>query len=72
MKPVVLGSTIAKQQINVAERQQFYARIDELKAALQVAYEYIEEHADVVDGPDGPEGNRAMYVCTYLTEILEK
>jgi len=47
-------------------------RIEELKAALQVAYEYIEEHVDVVDGPDGPEGNRAMYVCMYLTEILDK
>jgi hypothetical protein len=72
MKPIVLASTIASQQISVAERREFYARIDELKAAIQEACDFIEDYADVVDGPDGPEANQAMSLCTYLTEILEK
>ena len=46
------------------------ARIQELEAALQEALDFIEEHSDVVDGPDGPEPNSAMSLLCYLQTVL--
>jgi hypothetical protein len=46
------------------------ARIKELEAALQEALDFIEEHSDVVDGPDGPEPNSAMSLLCYLQTVL--
>lgn len=51
---------------------QYKARILELEAALQEAIEFIDNYADVVDGPDGPEANSAMSLNSYLIDVFGK
>lgn len=38
--------------------------------ALEAAREFIERYSDVVDGPDGPEPNKAMQIVAMIDEVL--
>ncbi len=51
---------------------QYQARIRELEAALQEAIDYIENEADVIDGPYGPEPNYALSLASDLALSLNK
>ena len=46
-------------------------RITRLEAMLQDCLIYFEERSDVVDGPDGPEPNRAMSMASAVEEVLK-
>lgn len=46
-------------------------RIESLKGALAEALEFVEDHEDVTDGPDGePQANRAMQLAQTLRASL--
>ena len=45
--------------------------VTKLKAALEVAMEYIADQVDVIDGPEGgPRPNKAMQAIAEINEIL--
>jgi hypothetical protein len=49
------------------------ASAPDLLDALRDALEFIEDHADVSDGPDGsPRPNRAMQLCEPIRAALAK
>jgi len=58
-------------EIHMTEAQ-YQARIRELEAALQEAIDYIENEADVIDGPYGPEPNYALSLASDLALSLNK
>ncbi len=50
-----------------------FSQAPALLDALQDALEFIDDHADVVDGPDGEQlPNRAMSLAQELREVLAK
>ena len=55
----------------VAELSHDNKKLYELMSALQEAIDFIDQHSDTVDGPDGPEANAAMSLVTHLTNVLE-
>lgn len=49
------------------------AAAPELLALLREALEFVEDHADVTDGPDGqPQPNRAMSLAQILSTAIAK
>lgn len=48
----------------------FFCCDAETVEALEAAREFIERFTDVVDGPNGPEPNRAMQIVTMIDEVL--
>jgi hypothetical protein len=50
---------------------QMKARIRSLEAALEEAIEFIENEADMVEGPDGDEPNEALSKASALQAVLD-
>jgi hypothetical protein len=65
-------------QIVASLRQRFpeggaTPQVPDMRDALLEALEFIEDHADVSDGPDGsPRPNRAMQLCEPIRAALAK
>lgn len=45
--------------------------MEDLIAALQSAWDFIDRYAEVEDGPYGPEPNAAMSLAMYIADVLD-
>jgi len=60
---------LLKSCVKLMEEQK--TRILQLEGMLEDCLDYFEDRSDTIDGPDGPEPNRAMTMATAIKHTLE-
>lgn len=46
-------------------------RIQQLEGMLEDCLAYFEDRSDTIDGPNGPEPNRAMSMASAIKTVME-